>query len=652
MAIGYLTLSSNTAGALSTWTGIMYPDGIGYTTPTTDSQTITVSVPAEMEGAVFNSATLSYSVSSGSGTRKVCYSGGAVNVTNANLLEKLQNGESLNMYFQFKASGGTGGAGSHSASCTWSNIAIAVDYTPASGVNNTVTVTDAGTAVYSIEKKSLAYGESCSLTVTARPALAVTKVTVEIRPGTLSAVATYSTDRSIAANGAASMAYTLSIPADMNTAMSSRINAAQIRITFTGANGTTYTSGWVSAVNSGDSQTFKLLKTRSAPAISAVTWGESGTSHLSAYGSLIAGKTIPTLSFTVTLDTDADSGIGYQSRVLVLDDKSYTLSANSGTLQPISESGTVSYTITVTDSYGQVGTLSGSVTALAYTPPTLSGVAISRYVASLNTQGQTIYELDDDGTSLWFDAEITVQTSLGSGTNKWSLKITPAGGTAINVLTNSSLATKTYNHDRTVLTATYANTSTFDFTIELSDAFTTVTYQVSVPKAGGIFNIETTGVAVGMRSTGTEENPLFEVAYESRFNAIVYDRNGNEISGTPDDTGWVSNGITLSNCSDYGSTRSVGVRRRNGTVFLRGGITLASALSSGAGTAGQVQIGTLAEDYRPEQVYDFAIVLAKTNGYLRMIVDSTGAVTLHNYSGYAIGTNIMIPINACWCASD
>ena len=185
---------------------------------------------------------------------------------------------------------------------------------------------------------------------------------------------------------------------------------------------------------------------------------------------------MPTVSFSVTLDTDADSGIGYEGRMLTVGTKTYTLSANGGTLQPVTTSGTIDYSITVTDSYGQTGTLSGTISVLAYTPPALTGVAISRYVASLNTQGQTIYELDDDGDKLWFDSVIAVQTTLGSGTNTWSLIITPVGGSAISVLSGSSLSAKTYAHDRTVLTGTYANTSTFTFSVELSDAFTTVTY--------------------------------------------------------------------------------------------------------------------------------------------------------------------------------
>ncbi len=625
----------------------MYPDGPGYTTPTTDSQTITVTVPAEMQGATFNSATLSYSVSSGSGTRKVCYSGGAVNVTNANLLEKLQNGESLNMYFQFKATGGTGGAGSHSASCTWTNISIAVDYTPATGITGNATVTNAGTAVYSLERASLAYGESIILGITARPTVAITQVTTEIRPGTLSQTVSYTTDKSVAANGGASISYTLEIPAAMNTAMTNRVYAAQIRISFLGSNGTTYTSDWFAAEDVTSQQPFNLLKSRSAPVISGVTWSESGTSHISTFGNLVAGKTVPTISFSVALDTSADSEIGYETRTLTVGSKTYTLSANSGTLSAIAESGSVTFTITVTDSYGQTGTLSGTVTVLAYTPPTLSGVAISRYVSSLNTQGQTVYELDDDGTKLWFDASIAVQASLGSGTNKWSLKITPAGGTAINVLTNSSLATKTYAHDRSVLTATYANTSSFDFTVKLSDAFTTITYQVNVPKAGGIFNIETTGVAVGMRSTGTDANPLFQSAYPAHFLAGAYGADGNRID-VSDDTGWQA--VTLVNSAAYDSTTTPMARRRNKVIYVKGAIKLNATLSSYAqGATNRTQIGTLPTGIRPADNYQFSIVVEAR--YIKFIIETDGKMYLMNHCGNAVGASLKISL-ACSFMED
>ena len=647
MAIGYLTLSSNQAGAISTWTCIMYPDGPAYTTPTWGGQAITVTVPAEMQGATFNSATLTYTVSSPSGTRYVRYNGESVSVGNSNLLERLIAGGNLDLYFSYKATGGTGGEGSHSASCTWNNITITVDYTPATGLTGTATITNAGSVIYSLEKASLAYGESIAFGLTVRPTVAITKVTTVIYPGSLTTGITLSTDRNVAANGGASLAYMLQITDTVYAAMTQRAHNAQIQITLTGANGTTYTTGRIQCEDSTSLQRFKLLKARNAPVISAVSWGESGTSHLSTYGNLIAGKTVPTISFSVTLDTDADSGIGYEGRTLTVGSKTYTLSANSGTLGAIAESGSIAYTITVTDSYGQTGTLSGTVMVLAYTPPTLSCVAISRYVSSLNTQGQTVYELDDDGNKLWFDAAITVQTSLGSGTNKWSLKITPAGGTAINVLTNSSLATKTYTHDRTVLNGTYANTSSFDFTVELSDQFTVITYSVNVPKAGGIFNIETTGVAIGMRSTGTDATPLFQSAYPAHFLGGAYGADGNRID-VSDDTGWQA--LTLVNSTAYDSTTTPMARRRNKVIYIKGAIKLNATLSSYAqGAAQRTQVATLPTGILPGDNYQFSIVVEAR--YIKLIIETDGKMYLMNHCGNAVGASLKISL-ACSFMED
>ncbi len=160
-----------------------------------------------------------------------------------------------------------------------------------------------------------------------------------------------------------------------------------------------------------------LLTERAAPRISGVTWGESGTTHLTTYGNLIAGLTVPTVAFTVALDTDADGGIGYESRVVTLDARTYALSANGGTLDAVTASGAVEYSVSVTDSYGQAASVSGTVTVLAYVPPTLKGVAISRYAAALDSSGATVYELDDDGTSVWLDADVRCQAALGVGSN-------------------------------------------------------------------------------------------------------------------------------------------------------------------------------------------------------------------------------------------
>lgn len=664
MATGYLTVNPNTAYCTSTWTatwhGTAQGETITYSTPTTQSSNVTVTIPEEMRSATINSVTLTYSGSGGSGTKRVCYSGGAVTVTNVNLLETVQGlieagtNYSFGIYFSFKATGGTGTATSSTPTCTysssyyWQNISIAVDYTPSAGLSQTITVTDGGTAILSVNDASLAYGESTAMSCIVRPTAAITGWTVEVKPGNLSVADSYTTARTVAASSSASADYTLTMSSEVYAVMTDRVYQAQVRVTFLTSDGS-YTSGWVNC-ESGDTA-LQLIKTRVSPAISNISWSESGTTHLTLYGNYVGGKTIPVLSFDVTLDTAADPDVAIASRSLTIENRDYTLSSNGGTIDALT-SGTLDYTISVTDTHGSTGTYSSTLTVLSYTRPKITGLAIDRYVTSLNAQGQTIYELDDDGEQVWLDAQIEAQTTLGTGTNTWSLTVTPSGGSAITVLSNSNLDTKTFLHDRTAITGTFSNISTYDFTVELSDTFTTVTNVVSIPKAGGIFNIESTGVAVGKRSTGTSAEPLFEVAYKTYFNNTVYDKDGYELSGAPqtDDTGWVTNGVTLTNCLDSDASRVVGIRKKNGIVFFRGAILLNSALSSGAGSAGQVQIGTIDQDYWPDETLDFPIVLAKTNGYLRMIVGDDGTLTLHNYSGYSIGATTTIPLAACWCA--
>ena len=298
------------------------------------------------------------------------------------------------------------------------------------------------------------------------------------------------------------------------------------------------------------------------------------------------------------------------------------------------------YTIAVTDSYGQVGTLSGTITVLAYTLPTLRNVAINRYIATVNSQGQTVYELDDDGDKLWFDAEIAVQTALGSGTNKWSLKITPTGGSTITAVSNSSAAAVTYTHNRTFITATYANTTSFEFTVELSDAFTTITYQVTVPKAGGIFNIETTGVAVGMRSTGTEITPLFQSAYPAHFYNGVYGADGSRLDEVHD-TGWVA--LTLESLFLQASGwATCAVRLKDGIVYVRGAVTIKNSMGS-SGTVFK-QITTLPDGFRPPQ--NMLVNSGARSNYTSVEIDADGAVKFWNRQGAAVGTSEVISICA------
>ena len=542
MASTTLQTSKTEAFARSTWTGTYNIGGsFTYSNPTTGSDTITVTVPATLAGVTFTSAAVSYtSLLTKAGSRSVKFGDTNENVTNASMLQRLQNGDtSIQVVFRYHANGGTGGSGTFTGEASWSNFSVTVTYTAINGITGTATITSGGTVTYSVDTPSLASGETAVLGIYAQPSVAITGITAIIRPGTLTAgQMTFSAARTISAGSSGSFSFTLELTSAVLTAMTNRVYATQLQVSFTTSGGTTYSSSWVNVTNADDGKAFRFVKTRTAPVISGITWSESGTTHITQFGNLVQGKTVPILGFTVTLDTAADPGITVGNRQIAIDGKTYTPGGNSCTMAVISASGSVVFSVMVSDSYGQTTTYSGTVTVLSYTPPSLTGLDINRYASYLDSGGHTIYELDDDGSHLWFDGSVSVQTSLGNGTNSWTLKITPSGGTAITAVSSSGTASVTYSHERSFLTASYNNTTSYDFTVTLSDQLTTKTYVVNVPKAGGYFNIEKSGVAVGMRSTGTENSKLFECAYPAKFYSdVLFTINGAQYRFAIDPTG-------------------------------------------------------------------------------------------------------------------
>ncbi len=105
----------------------------------------------------------------------------------------------------------------------------------------------------------------------------------------------------------------------------------------------------------------------------------------------------------------------------MLGDRTYTLSANSGTLNVIATSGNVAYTISVTDSYGQAGTLSRTVTVLAYTPPTLRDVAIRNTLKYVSDKDRKAFA-NDLKTIYNAPSEQEGREALDEVTEKWREK--------------------------------------------------------------------------------------------------------------------------------------------------------------------------------------------------------------------------------------
>ena len=149
-----------------------------------------------------------------------------------------------------------------------------------------------------------------------------------------------------------------------------------------------------------------------------------------------------------------------------------------------------------------------------------------------------------------------------------------------------------------------------------------------MPKAGGIFNIEATGVAVGMRSTGTREQPLFQVAYPAELASI------SRLNGRDYDTGWVS-------LSSYMDTSKVNIRdgyceiRRIGkTVHVRFGVTSRSSINSST----WVNISSaIPEQFRPGKETFIASYSQSPGGYIG--INASGLIRLRNQTGSQVSAN-------------
>ena len=100
-------------------------------------------------------------------------------------------------------------------------------------------------------------------------------------------------------------------------------------------------------------------------------------------------------------------------------------------------------------------------------------------------------------------------------------------------------------------------------------------------------------MAVGMRSTGTEAQPLFQVAYPAELASIRM------LDGRIFDTGWVQQTIA----SGFESATFIKARRVGPIVYINGLIQTKNNLDHGANIA----VCTLDPQFRPPDIVRFPV---------------------------------------------
>lgn len=286
-----------------------------------------------------------------------------------------------------------------------------------------------------------------------------------------------------------------------------------------------------------------------------ITLPDSGGSIYNVLGYYVSGHSSPTFTFGYSLDanyeyitadhkltvTSSSGATIYTSTVKDVDPgtgKTGTITFNMGIIEQYGDS--LGYKYVITDNAGNKRSASGTFKCHEYISPSIvkytSGSTaysfVERYASRYDDGNNVYYEQADDGQNVRFSFAISVDALCSdkdsTNYNGWALAITygTSGGsssttqsisasTADSSASTSTALTAEWIENRNVLSVSIDSSSAWTFTIVLTDKFGDKTYASmngSVDEAGAFFDVEKTGVSVGMRSEGSESEKRFEVA--------------------------------------------------------------------------------------------------------------------------------------------
>ena len=615
----------SSVGALSVWNGYEAAYGeVRYTRPGADGGEVVFTLPEALRGAVFHGARLRFDTRSDAGERAVRYAGTSQSVTDANLLSRLQAGETeIRLYFSFRATGAGGGEGAHSAACTWSGIALQIDCLPLSGAQGSAVI--GGTPVsWHADRTSLQTGDSFLFSVRPGGGAQLSGVLIDLDGGEGEEMQSFRLLRE--AEGLYSARCTLE-----SVTWQGRVASARLRIRLITAAGETDGEWLTSGI--------KLVREYLPPAVSCEFTDANALPSL--FGGFVQGKSDLRCRVTCVYDTLADEGVTPVSRSLALGSERFESGSDEFSIGAAALSGRVPYVLSVTDSHGLTGTLSGEISVLPYASPGISELTVQRYSETVDETGAAVYAPDDGSRFVRVTLKGTV-SALG-GANAWTLSLSGFGAETLaeRVIASGADGTQlNYELDRALFAQPLSEQSEWTLVFTLRDFFEEARYEYRVGRAGGIFNIESGGAAVGMRSTGTRALKKFEVAYPATFYG--------EVAFPGMDGGWEE--TQLLNAQEADAAHAVRVRKIGSLVFLRGGVKLLSALSSGAAgsDAGVCALLNVGLDYAPAYPLEQAVVPDRTECCACLKLDVDGTLTLYNRSGHQIAPSALIPVNLCY----
>lgn len=352
---------------------------------------------------------------------------------------------------------------------------------------------------------------------------------------------------------------------------------------------------------------------------------------------------ITNLACTISAQADEDAQIvSYQ---LVLGGTTYLSSSSSIAIGKINDSGTIAYAATVTDNYGKSGTRTGSITVIAYTPPSLSMIKFTRYTDA------TMLKPSVKGTIVGFEYAGQIQRTIGNQLNGWKIYLQIGSDSRYEAASGNATSSQSeetyYGLEGNIRVtgsaisppAEYDADRRYNVTITLEDSISTieggsaVVYAGTIKKNEPILELEKFGIGLGGNSVdNTDEDESFRTDCYGN----LYLHNGNVIVVDPS---WEQ--LILSGCTED-QNNPCKVSKRNGIVYLRGSVKLTSALNDQS----SVTLCTVQSGYRPP--YNILIGAGTMQNRACIEIDINGNIKLHNNTGSTINTTEVVFLTASY----
>ena len=231
-------------------------------------------------------------------------------------------------------------------------------------------------------------------------------------------------------------------------------------------------------------------------------------------GLYVQGKTTATLTATATAGSGSSiKSYAYSGPNITASANSTTITTNTITTSSIKSSGTLTYTVQVTDNRGRTASKTVSISVQPYSTPSIGAVSVQRCDANGN--------LSDSGTYARYTVNSTYASVGGKNTRTVTVAYSSNNGSSYSTATTLQAATDTANSKTgTYGGGAFAIASSYLIRFTITDSYG-ATHSVTAPlqSASRPINISANGKGVAIGAMSTKD--AFEVSMPADFNSDV-----------------------------------------------------------------------------------------------------------------------------------